>query len=50
MVFWAIEGRGCPCGASWTEADAVFDCEVREANCQNCQVRCDNSGKSAGVG
>ena len=30
MVFWAIEERGCPCGASWTEADAVFDCEVRK--------------------
>ena len=50
MVFWAIEERGYPCGASWTEADAAFDGEVGEANCQNCQVRCDNSGKSAGVG
>ena len=47
MVFWAIEERDCPCGASWTEADAAFDGEVGEANCQNCQVRCDNSGKSA---
>ena len=28
MVFWAIEERGCPCGASWTEADAAFDGEV----------------------
>lgn len=43
MVFWAIQESGCRCRAS----GAVFDGEVGEANCQNCQVRGDDSGKSA---